>query len=64
MVDDIPNFAFKGDSGGPLVAGGVLYGVTSWGAAGCSTSTPSVYAKIGAVSDWICSTAGGAPNGC
>jgi len=47
----------NGDSGGPLnckVAGGwEVAGVTSWGIRGCSTSYPSVYARLSYFKDWI-----------
>merc|ERR1712044_123398 len=54
----------NGDSGGPLVRNNVLYGVTSWGVSGCGTNYPSVYAKVGAVSSWICSTTSNGASGC
>jgi len=49
----------NGDSGGPLTVGSTLYGLTSWGVAGCGTDYPSVYAKVGAKRDWICATGPG-----
>jgi len=49
----------NGDSGGPLVcrngAGAFdLVGVTSWGATGCPTSSPSVYTRLFTFTAWIC----------
>lgn len=48
----------SGDSGGPLAvqrADGtwVEIGVTSWGDAACSPTSPSVFARVSAVSGWI-----------
>merc|ERR1711860_90141 len=56
--------ACNGDSGGPLVVGSTLYGLTSWGRSGCATSSPSVYAKVGAVSDWLCANTNNGAQGC
>merc|ERR1712043_15833 len=56
--------ACNGDSGGPLVVGSTLYGPTSWGRSGCATTSPSVYAKVGAVSDWLCANTQGEALGC
>lgn len=36
----------SGDSGGPFSCGGVLYGATSFGDAGCNSSYASVYASV------------------
>jgi len=61
-VGDLANArkgACNGDSGGPLVCMDestgryTLAGVTSWGRSGCSTSYPSVYARISYFRDWI-----------
>merc|ERR1712044_133361 len=54
----------NGDSGGPLSQGSTIYGVTSWGVSGCGTNYPSVYAKVGAVRSWICSTTSNGAQGC
>merc|ERR1712044_77408 len=54
----------NGDSGGPLSVGTTIYGVTSWGVSGCGTNYPSVYAKVGAVRSWICSTTSNGAQGC
>ena len=54
----------QGDSGGPMSVGHVVYGVTSWGPAGCSPKWPSVYAKLGAVRRWICEKSENEVNGC
>merc|ERR1711893_171657 len=54
----------NGDSGGPLSVGSTIYGVTSWGVSGCGTNYPSVYAKVGAVRSWICSTTSNGAQGC
>jgi len=54
----------QGDSGGPLSVGSTIYGLTSWGVSGCGTNFPSVYAKNGAVSSWICQTTGNGAQGC
>ncbi len=48
----------NGDSGGPLLARDssgtwTEAGLTSWGAAGCSPSSPSVFTRISHVSTWI-----------
>ncbi|KAL4224718.1 Trypsin-2 [Mactra antiquata] len=43
----------NGDSGGPMVCNGVLAGVTSWGASGCNTGYPSVYARVSTFNSWI-----------
>lgn len=50
--------ACNGDSGGPLVAaepGGTLVeiGITSWVAAGCSTSMPDFFTDVAAFSSWL-----------
>ncbi|XP_030582101.1 chymotrypsinogen 2-like [Archocentrus centrarchus] len=49
--------ACKGDSGGPLVCqnSGVwtLVGVTSWADAFCSTSTPTVFARVTKLRAWM-----------
>merc|ERR1719348_68853 len=49
--------ACNGDSGGPLVcktgSSWTLVGVTSWGRAGCSTQSPSVYARVSYFRSWI-----------
>ena len=49
----------QGDSGGPLsgLGGNTIYGLTSWGYSGCPTWAPSVYARVGAFRDFICSNA-------
>ena len=54
----------QGDSGGPLTVNSTLYGLTSWGRSGCATSSPSVYAKVGAVRDWICENTSNGAEGC
>lgn len=47
-------FFHQGDSGGPMVCGGnLLAGVTSWGASGCNTAFPSVYARVTQFAGWI-----------
>jgi len=52
----------NGDSGGPLTCTKgdkqVLVGATSWGANGCSTYYPSVYASVAHFRAWIKSTSG------
>jgi len=49
--------ACNGDSGGPLncMVDGEweIAGVTSWGRAGCSPESPSVYARVSTYLDWI-----------
>ena len=54
----------NGDSGGPLSVGSTIYGLTSWGRTQCVTSGASVFAKVGAESDWICSTTNNGAQGC
>lgn len=59
--------ACNGDSGGPLSGpgnGDTIFGVTSWGAGGCSTNYPSVYTKVGAFQSWVCEQTGNAAVGC
>ncbi|WAR15181.1 CTRL-like protein [Mya arenaria] len=47
----------SGDSGGPMVcyrgSTPVLAGVTSWGASGCGTNYPSVYARVSNYKEWL-----------
>ncbi|XP_052760370.1 fibrinolytic enzyme, isozyme C-like [Mya arenaria] len=47
----------QGDSGGPMVcyrgSTPVLAGVTSWGASGCGTNYPSVYARVSNYKEWL-----------
>merc|ERR1712168_70086 len=54
--------ACNGDSGGPMVCKvrgeWKLAGSTSWGRSGCSTSYPSVYARISYFRDWIAENTG------
>ncbi|XP_069119197.1 fibrinolytic enzyme, isozyme C-like [Argopecten irradians] len=49
--------ACNGDSGGPLVCANgntmELVGVTSWGASGCPTTYPSVYAEVNSYRDFL-----------
>uniref|UniRef100_A0A8C9MQZ8 chymotrypsin n=1 Tax=Serinus canaria TaxID=9135 RepID=A0A8C9MQZ8_SERCA len=46
-----------GDSGGPLVChkdgAWNLVGIVSWGSSTCSTKTPTVYARVTKLRDWI-----------
>ena len=64
----VVNFDFlclQGDSGGPMTVGSTLYGITSWGPNACTTGTaPSVYARVGAYTNWICSNTNGNVYGC
>ncbi|XP_069118841.1 chymotrypsinogen A-like, partial [Argopecten irradians] len=52
-----PISACNGDSGGPLVCANGntmgLVGVTSWGASGCLTIYPSVYAEVNTYRDFL-----------
>ncbi|KAH3882634.1 fibrinolytic enzyme, isozyme C-like [Dreissena polymorpha] len=52
-IDNPQTGSCNGDSGGPMVCNGVLAGVTSWGAAGCSTSRPSVYTRVSTYRAWL-----------
>ncbi|XP_045188152.1 trypsin-like [Mercenaria mercenaria] len=55
-IDNSNTGSCNGDSGGPMVCNGVLAGVTSWGASGCATSYPSVYARVSNYNEWISTT--------
>nr|AHZ01188.1 serine protease [Arenicola cristata] len=50
--------ACNGDSGGPMSIGNTVIGITSWGASGCGTSTPSVYSRVTTFRSWIQSVTG------
>ncbi|ESN97469.1 hypothetical protein HELRODRAFT_185895 [Helobdella robusta] len=57
-LKDFSSGSCNGDSGGPLVCevspkSWELVGATSWGAAGCNTSYPSVYTRISAYNSWL-----------
>merc|ERR1712121_161264 len=56
--------ACNGDSGGPMTSGGMLHGVTSWGATGCSTNYASSYTRVSSYVGWVCEVTGNAAQGC
>ncbi|XP_043273091.1 trypsin 5G1-like [Venturia canescens] len=48
----------QGDSGGPFVAGGLLYGITSFGFKCGRRRSPGVYVQISSYRNWIHSVSG------
>lgn len=41
------------DSGSPVIAGGVVFGIVSWGAPTCGGGLPSVHDRVAYHRDWI-----------
>lgn len=39
-------YDFKGDSGGPLAIDNTVYGIVSFGIAGCANGLPTVYTNV------------------
>ena len=60
LSDNLDAGSCNGDSGGPLVCESPfeLCGITSWGASGCGTTTPSVYSRPSVNCGWITSVSG------
>jgi secreted trypsin-like serine protease len=57
--------ACNGDSGGPYNSGNTLHGLTSWGKSDCDPATgASVYTRVSAFHDWVCTETNNGAQGC